>query len=271
MRNLFPKDIDCEIVKIKQQKSNLIMSLRDISDIEKQCLYKKIIPLELQIADMEIIRGFYDKAISNIKNGLIFLEKLGNSENFMEKIYLRGLIEEKFPENSRNHFYELLIGCKPIEEEDAQQISTSLRNFYAFVIDEFTQKKLKANIQNINKAHFYLFQNTPFMHINAIVKPEIKVGSFPLHSIKFERFFSNYSENWDIFHKENNLIQPRLEYDKFKIFARNLRNKMLKISPHLIEYYEELLYDFSEWDSTRIKEWEEKTTILVHFKRGDTI
>lgn len=271
MINLFPEDIVEEITKIKNMKSKLVINLRNINKSDKIRYYEKIIHLELQIADMEIIRGYHDKAISNIKNGLIFLDKIQNSQYFIEKICLRGLIEEKFPLKNRDLFFTHYIKTKDFFNENLEQISASLRNIYAFVIDEFVQNKFKANIQNLNKSHFYLFQHTPFMYLHLIPKPEIKMGSFPLYSIQFEKIFSNYSENWDVFSIDNNIIYPHLEYIKFQKFANNFKNKILENNPRLLDFYEYLIGAFSDWDTNKIRQWEEKTNILSHFKRGDCV
>ncbi|UYP43941.1 hypothetical protein NEF87_000226 [Candidatus Lokiarchaeum ossiferum] len=271
MIGLYSEDVEKHINIIKKEKTSLIINLRNNSDEEKDDNYRRIIRLELEIADMEIIRGFYNKAISNIKNGLIFLDKLQNSHHFIEKICLRGLIEEKFSSENRELFFKFLIKDKDPIDEDLEQISDSLRNTFAYIIDEFVENKFKANLQNLNKSHFYLYQNTPFRYLDLIPKPIIKIGSYPLYSEHFNTFFSVYSENWDFFSIKDNLVHPSLEYNRLLIFANSFKRRIAEQNVKILTFYENLLKSFSNWKTDEIKEWEKKTQILNHFGRDAKI
>ena len=64
-----------ELEELKKEKTNLIIDY----SLKKQVSLKRIIQLEIIIADMEISRGEHWKARINLKSALKWIEKEGGS------------------------------------------------------------------------------------------------------------------------------------------------------------------------------------------------
>ena len=74
--NMFNEESPNKLTRIKNKKSNLVVNLRLIKENEKFDYYKQISQLECEIASMEVERGFYGKARSNLRNSIKFLERM---------------------------------------------------------------------------------------------------------------------------------------------------------------------------------------------------
>jgi hypothetical protein len=264
----FQEEVDNNILRIKNMKSNLVMNLPLINEDEKKKNYWKIVQLELYIVDIEIQRDQYAKAGRNLLNAIKFLKKIENQNQFQKKIELRGLIEEKFPEDKRKEFGLLLKDHLEEDEENETQIRN---NLYSFIIDKIKKNNGIIKMQNLNKSHFYLFQNTPFRYINALALPTPKISSHPIFSEQFDSFFSNSSTEWHYFKKINNRIVPDIKYydllNKKEGFTRRINN----FEDSLLMLYDEKLNDFSKLNTKQIKEWEKSTMVLDFFTYGSKI
>jgi hypothetical protein len=267
MIKFFVEDIDQEIIKLKNVKSNLVLNLNLLDNKKNYQYIWDICNYELKIADLEILRGEKLKAKFNLMNSINYLLKYRIIGDLLRKICLRVLTDEDFSDDFRLHCSNIL---KKFLDSSSLNMNDLQKSNIAFILEEFTNEKYKIKKMNLNKANLYLFSKSPFSVLNYIGLPEIEISSYPLYSPKNENYYQKLKD-YNIIIENGDYLEEGKSFRHLFKDSFIFKEKITSFDEKLLKYYKELLKEFANWSAKEIKKWEEKTKILEYFQIGDKI
>lgn len=226
---------------------------------------KSIGEYEVQIADLEIEKGNFDKAAHNLLSAVKFFTILNDKSIFL--IALRSIIDKNFNVNIKREFFKVLNRIKTI----GQNLSRKSNRFLKFIITQYVENQYTLKKQNINKLPLYISSNLSFSENLLIDVPEISISTHPYYSSEIIQFLSSI-EKCKIIKIQKNLVFPQ---ENFKIFILNEAKKFRddeKIQKSgFIDKINSLIEDFSQWKSIDIINWEKNLGLMDFFKTGEII
>jgi len=252
-----------KIEYLKNVKSNLILNLKDMKESEKMDVLKIIGKYELLIMDLEIENQNYYEVYDALYSAIHAYKRAGNYETIIN-IALKSLLTRQFDKDVKDKMFIL------IKDPNFKFESIPSFDYLKHILYEYVEHNLPFYKQNINKVPLYILQNLKFDDTRLQTLNTYAISVHPFYSKQITSQIKTL-ENYNAIKIIDNKICPKENYNLIKNPARAYENAMKIEKKSILVKIHKLIFEFSKWNTQKIKKWEKNTGLLNYFSTGEEI